>query len=325
MNTLRILFVRDDTFHYIAKIYWSLQNGLKQNCELVSYGINQDFYNPKIKTYDEIIKLIYGDNNYPDIIITDFKSINYTFKYKISEKIKNNCLITFILGDFWNTSTIKLKEISDKYFDFIITLFYDSFSFHKTISNKFIWCPPSIDPYFFKDWNLKKEYLIGFLGRGCDNPKDFRYPERYKITQLLNQKYKNLFYTNKYPGWGYFKNKNDLVGQNFSQAINKCEMFISTSGNLKHCNPKYFEIMASGSLLLAGDCNYLEKNRFTHEFNCIKFKDEKDLISKIDYFRIHKEQLNNIIYNGLSTIQKYHLGNIRAKNLISEIKNRFNI
>jgi hypothetical protein len=184
--------------------------------------------------------------------------------------------------------------------------------------------PPSVDIDMFKDWKFNKEFLVGFLGAGC-NKKVKVYPERYRITKLLNDKYKNDFFTADHPGWGYFKKDKDLVGEGFSKAINKCKMFISTAGRIGHCNPKYYEIMASGSFLLAGKHNYIkEVGLLKNGENCIIFNDDKELLQIIDYYLDNSEKIIPIVENGLETIKSYHSGIVRVNSLIKVLHERFN-
>lgn len=115
----------------------------------------------------------------------------------------------------------------------------------------------------------------------------------------------------------FFNENHSLVGAGFSKAINKCKMFISTAGTIGHCNPKYYEIPASGSVLIAGDCKYFDKTGFIDEESCLTFKNDKELLEKINSYS--DEQLEKIKNKGLEIILKYHTAEIRAKEILRKI------
>jgi hypothetical protein len=281
---MNILMIRNNPKEYIAKIYWSLQEGLRQVCNLIAFGENQDFFDKTITKYSEIISLCYG-NKKPDLIITNFNYIKLKFEYEPDVTIQK----AMILGDYWAvTNKEKFKKIVEDNFSYVFCLFYEALEKYN-FDSKFIFTPPSILPDLFKDWNEKKKYSVGFLGDGCSCFSSI-YPERWQITQLLIKKLGNDFFTACHPGWGYFPLNHQLVGEGFSKAINSCKMFVSTPGIIGHCNPKYYEIAASGSLLLAKKCLHIEKSGFVHEKNCYIFETNDELLEAISFYNNNEDR-----------------------------------
>jgi len=315
---MKTLFIKNNTRDYISKIYWSLQKGLALKTDLVSFGKNQDFYDESATRYQDIIDTCYG-KGFPDLVIADFDYAKLKFNYEDWGVLPRTIKRVMLLGDYWAIpNRLEFIDIVKRNFDFVLTFFYESIKMYPELGGKLIFCPPSIDPDIFRDWELNTQYEVGFLGSGCNTLKR-TYPERFRITNLLKNVYGDAFYTDEHPGWGFFDSSHNIVGEGFSKAINKCKIFLTTSGTIGHCNPKYYEIMASGSLLFGNPCNYLSKYHIENLFNCIIFKSDKDLLNSLQKYLKHTSLRQNIINKGLDTIRRYHTGAKRAETLLGRI------
>lgn len=197
---MKILFMKDNTKEYIAKIYWSLQKGLRQFSELICYGKNQDVEPTEIN-YNLILKKCYKDE-LPNLIITDFIYNDLRFKTDDLFNIDKSIKTAVIIGDYWSIpDKQKFIYIMEK-IDYIFTFFYEFIDLYPMLKEKIIFVPPSVDTEIFHDWKLEKEYKIGFLGDGTTIYKPV-YPERFRITNLLKNNKYNFYYDN-HPGWGFF-------------------------------------------------------------------------------------------------------------------------
>lgn len=176
--------------------------------------------------------------------------------------------------------------------------------------------------------NPKRKILIS--GRGVKNIT--RYPMRVKMHQL-SLKNNNLEYFK--PDHGYRSYKKDLehitFGLKFLEVLNSylvcfCDDLIEYS---PYIICKFFEIMSSGSLLLASLRNtklYFDKLGFIENEDYI-YVDENNLLEKINYVLDENNinEINRIRYNGYIKTIKYHSSEYRAKQLNEIILNTENV
>lgn len=311
---MNILFVRDNPREYIAKIYWSLQKGLQEVSCLCTFGEKQQYYDKRIKSYPEIIRYCGFE---PDLIISDYQYHLGSFRYQGMEKI--DCLKAFILGDYWSLKSERQlnRDMESVGMSYIFSLFRESLKKISSRTAKMVWVPPSVDPEIFRDWGLEKEYTVGFLGSGCHRRRS-SYPERYRMTESLSSEFGDRFYTSGHPGWGYHKMSHPLIGSGFSRAINRCQMFVSTSGTIGHCNPKYYEIAASGSLLLCQSAADMDHSGFIDGETCAVCT-EGDIIEKVRFYESHPYVSEGIIRRAGKLIESSHTSTVRAAELLREI------
>jgi len=313
---MRILWVKDDVRRYIAKIYWALQKGLRLEADFKSWGKNEDHYE-SVRDYKQLVRAC---DFHPDLIISDYKYHQSQYRYRGLKRI--DCKRAFIFGDYWNVPSreslsygLQKGGITD-----IFVFFKDAFDKYPELGDRMHWLQPSIDSEIFKDWGLKKEYLIGFLGADCHKYKK-PYKDRYRITRVLENKFGKSFFTQKHPGWGFFNEETPLIGKGFSQAINKCTMFVTTAGAIGHCNPKYYEIAASGSLLICTKAAYMEECGFIDGETCVVITEE-NMLGRIDHYLTHPEETDAIIARAKAMIAAKHTGEIRAKELVNIMEQR---
>ena len=313
---MKVLFVKDDPFHYIAKIYWSLQKGLRASCDLKTYGLKQDFFDPEITSYQQMLRLCYGADQ-PDAVITNYNYNECKFRFTGIENYSGTTVV--IIGDYWDIKDRKTFISQMHGVDVILSLFYEFSEFYPELAEKIVFCPPSVDMDLFKDWKLPKTHTVGFLGSGCHRKTRF-YADRLELTKHLTTVFGDDFYTEQHPGWGFFPKEKRLIGAGFSKAINGCKAFVSTAGSLGHCNPKYYEIMASGSLLLAGPAKHLDKSHFIDGENCIFFQGKEDLVRKVNFYNNDEAKMKEIVEGGLNTIKKYHSSEVRGKEVVRTLQ-----
>lgn len=176
--------------------------------------------------------------------------------------------------------------------------------------------------------NPKRKILIS--GRGVKNIT--RYPMRLKMHQL-SLKNNNLEYFKPDHGYRTFKNDigNITFGLKFMELLNSylvcfCDDSINYSPYIV-C--KFFEIMCTGSLLLASLKNtklYFDNLGFIENEDYISINDD-NLLQKINFVLDEKNtsEINKIRYNGYIKATKYHSSEYRAKQLNEIILNTENV
>ena len=317
----RILLIATDLDpNYMAKCHMAFYCGLMQFFDV-------SFFNPfTIISAGKKTDLRTCINEFcngldPDLIL-EYCAIDKStgcFSSCIQDIVQFDGLYCLIYRDFWNlfpqnivnfvTSAIMQRV------DHILTYFpHPLFFLQKTpLLKKILYLLPCFDPAVFKDWKLEKCYDIGFLAAGTHDKSPY-YPERFVLhSKLLNNSLKYLHATHPARDIGSFHlpGEHPLVGQGFSQSINRCKSFINTGGIYKTPNPRTIEIMASNSCLFAYEHFDLGELHLVDGENYICINDENAL-EKIEYYLSHPELYTTIARNAMRTAFRYHTGATRA-------------
>ena len=189
-----------------------------------------------------------------------------------------------------------------------------------------MYLPCSFDPDIFHDYKLEKKYDIGFISGGIHSFTT-HYPERFVIHERLKKRYKEKYFYAPDPGWPMQHKKDDLGGKKFAKAMNQCKIVINTSGYVtsNHANPKYIEIPASYTVMLADKPREAELLGLKEDYHYIQMTEydilsETSLISKIDYYLKHEEKLDQICQNGYDFVMEKHSNRQRAKDFKEKIQ-----
>jgi glycosyltransferase involved in cell wall biosynthesis len=151
------------------------------------------------------------------------------------------------------------------------------------------------------------------------------YPLRNKIVNQLpklcednNWKY---IVRGRPPGESVERNISELlkqgyiVGEKYAETIAKSKVFIFGSSIFRYPLSKYFEIMGSGTLVMANKPQTSEKLHFVSGENYVEIT-EKDWKEKLEYYLEDDVERERIARNGYETAMKYHISEIRAKQLL---------
>lgn len=325
---MKILIEGSNLQHYLAKCHESFRTGLRNSFGARCYGKGYSGYNANIKTYEQIIKHVFPEEN-PDIIIAyghDIKDSRWVFWHSGLEKI--NIPKAMFLCDFWSEAENKLgnyiEMIEKNRINFILSFFPQPISMwsNTCLKNRLVYMPPSFDPTIFKDWNVPKTYDVGFLAQGTVS-LDYFYPERYAIHQkILKEDIKYLWA--QHPGWGYHENGHPLVGENFSKSINSCKIFITSGGIYRNAQPKIFEALASKTLLMSDEPIGHELIGLVDGVNYVKINTE-NVIDKIHYYLSHEKELNNIAEAGYKLAIERHSCNCRARDFYNAVSSKIKL
>jgi len=231
---------------------------------------------------------------------------NIEFIYKIPDSTK-------IISYF---TDIHIKEQKNKYLEkmeyilnrsnIILVSYYNAFiEKWKKFENKAIWFPHFYAPAsrFNLPYNnnpIKKCLLIGEVHKHY-------YPLRHKV---LSEKTKMIDYI-KHPGYHIdienIVQKDIPIRDNYAKKLNEYFCNITCCSRFQYTLAKYFEIPATGSLLIADSCD---------EINKLGFKDG------INYIQINENNAMDIINEVLSKTENYD--DIR-KNGMCFIRNNFSV
>jgi len=310
---MRLLIQGPRLDNYLAKCHEALRTGLAAIFDTRFFGKGYAGYGiGKFRCHDfpSIVRNLFPDNA-PDWIFTqNIQKSPWELvpRYPGLEKISAKKAI--LLADYWLLAEKNLEGLPRFVETYDIDLVFSYFPqpleiWAQTIAGpKLRYLPPTFNPQLFNDWGMPKIYDIGFLAAGTVDPVKY-YPERQHIHQVLMAQ-KDLHYLwAPHPGWKHHGKNAPLVGKRFSRSINSCKMFITTGGIWGNANPKYFEILASRSLLLAEEPVGAEKLGLLDGVNYVKISQE-DVLDKIHYYLEHEDLAVEIATKGFELVMTRH-------------------
>ncbi|MGE5402771.1 MAG: glycosyltransferase [Ignavibacteriales bacterium] len=321
---MRIMFVGDSEEQHIAKFHEGFRKGLRSMFDTRIYGKGYEGFAEGIKDYRQIKDLLFNDSE-PDLLIASYNLASNISELKFEyEGIRDISVPkAIILSDFWNITenykNLFADWVENNGIDYILSQYprpIDIYS-NTSIADRFLLLPICIDPEIMNDWGERKKYDIGFLGCGITEFHQF-YPERNLIHNKLSG-IKNINYLSaRHPGYSPLPTDHPMIGRNFSRLLNSCKMHVVTGSRYRNPFGKYFETMASNSLLLGIEPEGWEELGFVDGYNYVKVS-EKDIVEKVEYYLSRPELISQIAQEGYNLAMKKHTCYARALELSDKI------
>ena len=179
-----------------------------------------------------------------------------------------------------------------------------------------VWIPHSASPDFMLRYNNQPENAI-FLS-GAVNQS---YPLRVRL-KALHEKASYQIVLHQHPGYGEFDfETNPSIGPQFARLVNNYRTGFTDASEFGYAVAKYFEIPATGSLLLADRSisGPLRSLGFIEDVHYVGVSNE-DLEEKIEYVLDENNhyELDRVRRNGQRLVLQKHKTHDRAR-LIDEI------
>ncbi|MCC5946663.1 MAG: glycosyltransferase family 1 protein [Bernardetiaceae bacterium] len=183
---------------------------------------------------------------------------------------------------------------------------------------------PNIKPTLFSSQN--KDIDLSFTG----TYNDFMFQKRntllHKIIQQFYLKKKIRYYLKTYhrvkglvpilPKSFYLVYRKSVFFKDFLNVINRSKIVFnchSDSTGARKGNMRVFEALGMGAFMLSDIGEYPPYIKEGRDF--IAYKDQNDLIDKVQYFLKHEKERQEIAQTGYETIKKYHNVTETAKKL----------
>lgn len=276
----------------------------------------------------------YSNGSYMLDIYTKYHDIEHILVIENHDQT----LINHIFLDFFNNKMITKYLLADdihKYTDIKKDNYYDNFDYifctykapyfniyPNNDKNKIVWCPHGYTKDYILNYNnnpKNKILLSGAIGGA--------YPLRKYIFNLYEKGgYSEKVSYLRHPGYKKFdySQKDFKIGKLYAKILNEhicCFVDCLVYGFIVS---KYFEIPATGSLLLAQnpDGDKLESLGFIDEVNYISCTKD-NLKEKIEWILNpeNKDKVDKIRENGMNMVRKNHSVDMRASFIYEFIKN----
>lgn len=240
-------------------------------------------------------------------VITGFSSINIPSAYYM-------CDLHYDL--VWNHN-FNRQIIKREKFDFVFSYYRDKFyEWYPDFSDRLRWLPHHVNTDIFKDYGNEKE--IDYLLMGAVEPE--WYSLRYKILNTMKKR-PNFVY-HQHPGYrNYGEQENVFIGEKYAQEISRAKMFFTCDSIYKYPLNKYFEVLASKTLLLAPSSKELSDLGFIPGVHFVEINAD-DFEEKAEYYLAHEEEREKIAQQGYEMVHSKHSTVHRAAqfvNMIAEI------
>lgn len=310
---MRLLIQGPRLDNYLAKCHEALRTGLTAIFDTRFFGKGYSGYGIGrflCRDFPSIVRRLFPDKE-PDWIFTqNIQKTPWEFVPRYSGLEKVQARKAILLADYWLLAEKNPQELPGFVEAYGIDLVFSYFPqpleiwSGTVVGPKLKYLPPTFDPQLFNDWGMPKIYDVGFLAAGTVNPVSC-YPERQAIHQVLMAQKDLRYLWAPHPGWKRHGKNAPLVGKHFSRAINSCKMFVTTGGIWGNANPKYFEILASRSLLLAEEPVGAEKLGLVDGVNYVKISQE-DILDKIHFYLKNEHLAVEIANRGFALAMTRH-------------------
>lgn len=162
----------------------------------------------------------------------------------------------------------------------------------------------AVDPSAFQDYGEEKKYDIGFSGA---THTAFTSIRQEMIDRIHRMK---VNFTCRLDGVAL------PIGEAYSRLINSSKLWLSTTSAVDIVGPRYYEVMASGSLLVCNRSNVYE-DLLEDGKHCIMV--DVDLEDKIRYYLANDAARANICKQARDHVVGSHTWQHRAQQLLNEL------
>ncbi len=308
---------------YVIQTYSALVRGLTETFDLREPSAGDK---NSCKTYREICQKTFQQDDV-DVMFLEPIEKDGKFYNPYEGADQSKAARVTVLSDFWYLFGPKLENyleyIESSKIDYVLTLYPLAFNIYKgtILESKLRWLPPTFDPKRFNDWAMPKEYDVGFIGSGVHGHDTF-YPERFAFHSILARSQRWRYFTREHPGYGRkYADDDNQVGRGFSRDINRCRSFLA-SGGVPHLPlARYFETLASASLLFASSPIGAEHLGLVDGETFVAVTPET-LESKIEYYLSNPAEEERIRKNGYHLAMERHSCFKRAIDFLSIIEGR---
>jgi len=186
--------------------------------------------------------------------------------------------------------------------------------------------PVRLFPYAadIKAVSKRKLFHVGFSG--ALHGSKF-YPEGHFYSDDLRERIQTLLAkTQKY--WKCFLKGSDNIKdridnyEQYRRTIGHSKVWIATTGPLHDITPRYYEVMASKSLLFCNTIPETYKDILVDGKNCVSFKEDlSDFVEKLRFYLSNREKRRYIVNKAYKDFIEKHTWQKRAEGLCSIIRN----
>jgi hypothetical protein len=243
----------------------------------------------------------------------------------------------FFLNKEYKKLDAKLRYAKKNRFDLVCTVHHDYEQWAKKTGLRFLHVPFAADPQRFEDFGLPKKYDFGFTGslhtkwintRCQIKELLFQDPtvksnlgiERFLRQNSLRPEFQK--YKIYWAEWG----ARDILGRSlvphgerYARLLNGSRSFLCTPSAIGIINTRYFECMATKTLVLCPKSDYYQ-GLFKDGHNCLMFdEDLSDFAAKLQHASSESEETKSIVDNAYEEFHRLHTYDRRVESVLREL------
>lgn len=171
----------------------------------------------------------------------------------------------------------------------------------------------------------EKELDVVFLGAYRRRIYPLRYMIYNELPRLSEKKGWKYIVRGRPPGRTPLRDIPELekqgyiVGPKYAETIAKAKVFIFGSSIFRYPVSKFFEIMGSGTLVMADRPQSADELHFEAGENYVEIN-RSNWKEKLEYYLEDDAERERIARNGYETVMKHHTSEIRARQLVDFLK-----
>lgn len=297
---MNVLFIAEDTSRFINRNFYYLEQELSRLINLTLWRKSGHIH--------QILKQV---NPKPDFIL-----LLHDMGHKLSPQIKglgNSDIPTgLFVNDVHRLIGIRRNFLDKNKIPHVFTIVRDPFlETYPEFKHKMEWFPHFINTEVNKDYGLRKD--IDLLMMGAVNDV---YPLRKKILKYYSGDQRFVYHA--HPGYREFTGNEvnqQFIGHRYAMEINRSKVFFTCPSVLHYPVIKYFEALASKTLLLAPSFKELEDLGFIPGYHFVSI-DETDFQDKAEYYLENEKEREKIVEQGYQFICAKHSVKVRAEQLV---------
>ena len=226
-----------------------------------------------------------------------------------------NIPTVMILNKEYKKLKKKFDFIKKNKISMVFTAHHNYKLWEQELNVPFTHLPFAVDEKVFNDYAMKKKYDFGFSGslhkhwidhRERIKSKLFYFP---KFIKNFDTKSSTLFKKPSFRRKNIFWNENPFNayhGKKYSKLINSSKIWLCTTSAIDLVGPRFYEIMASKSLLFSNRSE-VYNGLFKNEEHCILYDNNlDDFLDKLNFFIKNEKQRKTIINNAYEHVMENH-------------------
>lgn len=302
-ETLKLLFITRDFENRMEKSSFYLATELEKHAHVMKW--EQD---------GEISTILNQLELKPDfILLNDYKYDYCPFVWGLAD---SEIPVGAIVHDLKYKTRHRRKFYEKENITHLFTHYRDaSLKYFPQFTDRFHWLPHHVPTNLFHDdYGGIKD--IDYLMIGAMFPK--LYPERIKMYNLMKDE--AGFVSHSHPGYTPLEpgDSNGVTGEAYARELNRAKIFITCDSADHFPLMKYFEVLASNTLLLASASQELSELGFVdgETFVAVDATNVKD---KAAYYLANEAERLTIARRGYEMVRDRHSTEKRALELLAEI------
>ena len=321
---LRVVLLQPDFSSYNGAYYQhDFAVALSRRHRVFRYGRGLDGYDPRHKL-DDVLRACPFD---PDVIcfgagweVEDMRKPEFDPHPNIRVG-GSGIAAVMILNKEYKKLDRKLAFVRDNGIRMVFTVHHDYGKWSKETGVPFVHFPFGVDETRFRDYREPKRYALGFSGATHRQWTDVR--ERIKERLFVRWPLKRRTYWGTavyWSEWGGLPGLRPPAREAYGRLLNSSRAWISTPSAADIVGPRFFEVLASRTLLLCSR-SPVYGDLLTDLENCVMFEpDLRDFDDKVFAFLRRDEDREAIVRSARNHVLENHTWSRRVEQFTSAVK-----